>query len=86
MKNGVGIALLPRLLVQDDLQSGRLRQIGPERPMAGAYLMSVEPGSSGVAEVQHLWDWLTRVSPRIAELRSVGGCKAGEIDWQKHPA
>lgn len=81
VRGGGGIALLPRLLVQDDLRSGRLRQLGAERPMEDGYLMALNPASQGIAEVERFGDWLSRAATGVAELRRVSGGGEAKADW-----
>ena len=61
--HGHGIALVPGLLVQDDLHNGRLRQIGKRRA-AGRYVVSICNEARGTPEAREFRDWLIEAARR----------------------
>lgn len=71
--HGRGIALLPRLMVQDELRSGRLRLVGGWMPGGESYLLSVSARSMGMPEVEQFRAWLQGALLRLPELYSVAG-------------
>lgn len=59
---GLGVALVPEMLVAKDIESGRLRSLFPDRPFkCRQYFLLIPQRSYGCEIVRTFGDWLTRV-------------------------
>ncbi len=68
--HGHGIALVPSLLVRDDLRNGNLRQIGKCRN-AGGYVVSIGTCANGIAEARGFYNWLVKTARRYRKLSAI---------------
>lgn len=70
---GLGVALIPRLLVEDELARGRLVQCVEHRHLSDrSYCLIVPEGRAGSPQLQGFRDWLAEEARSYREPRGLG--------------